>query len=141
MLTGDRLKSICITLVVLLLLQPVIACGQIQENEYRMQAKAQAKKDVEIQSQQWWMTGAFISSLTLNAIGGLAVMATSQVVTTNPPAYRLAGKHPEYVDAYTTEYRKEISKKRLISTAIGCAVGTAINSLIVGLVTSVSDYF
>ena len=141
MLTEDRLKSICITFVVLLLLQPVIAYGQIQENDYRKQARAQAKIDVEIQSQQWWMTGAFISSLAFNAIGGLSVIATSQVITKNPPMYRLAGKHPEYVDAYTTEYRKEINKKRLISTSIGCAVGTVINSLIIALVTSISDIF
>ena len=141
MLTGNYLKSICITLVALFLFQPVIAYGQIQENDYRMQAKAQAKVDIEIQGQEWWMTGAFISSLTFNAIGGLAVIATSQVMTKNPPAYRLVGKSPEYVDAYTTEYRKEIKKKRLISTSIGCAVGTVINSLIVALVASISDYF
>ena len=141
MLTGNRLKSICITLVGLLLLQSVIAYGQIWENDYRMQAKAQVKIDVEIRSQQWWMTGAFISSLAFNAIGGVAVIATSQVMTQNPPAYRLVGKHPEYVDAYTTEYRKAIKRKRLILTSIGCVVGTTINSLIVALVASISDYF
>ena len=54
------------------------------------------------------------------------ITATSQVIPAEPPTYRLMGKPPDYVNAYSNAYKKEVKQKRLIHTSTGCIAGSAV---------------
>ena len=88
------------------------------------QAIAEAKMDV--QEPYGWLTGSFLASAGCGCLAGDVVAIASQVVLPAPPVNRLIGKTPAYVDAYTSTFKREVKKKRLIHTSAGCISGTAL---------------
>ena len=87
-------------------------------------AIAEAKMDV--QEPYGWLTGSFLASAGCGCLAGDVVAIASQVVLPAPPVNRLIGKTPAYVDAYTSTFKREVKKKRLIHTSAGCISGTAL---------------
>ena len=59
---------------------------------------------------------------------GIYALAPTVVAMTHspaPPAERLLGKSPEWVNAYTKAYQKSVKRHRTDATITGCFVGTA----------------
>ena len=59
------------------------------------------------------------------AIYGLSPTAVALIHSPAPPADRLLGKSPDWVDAYTKAYKKNMRVYRAASSAVGCITGTA----------------
>lgn len=65
----------------------------------------------------------------LSAIYGAYVLAPTAIAIIHaptPPADRLLGKSPDWVNAYTKAYKKNMRRCRTESTAVGCIVGGAV---------------
>ena len=56
----------------------------------------------------------------------LAPTAIAILHAATPPADRLLGKSPDWVNAYTKAYQKNMRRYRAESTAAGCVVGGAV---------------
>lgn len=99
-------------------------------------AVADAKKDVNT-STYWWL-GCFLGScvvmpcllvaglseepVLIAAAAAAAGISAAYFYQPDPPASRLIGKSPEYVEAYTRSYKSQRGKTQALSTARGCSV-------------------
>ena len=130
-----KFKVVSILVLLLFTSTPYLTVAQADNDA--TQAVIDAKMDVSISA--GWFAGTFLISVALGCLGGSALIATSQVVSIEPPAHRFIGKSPEYVSAYTLTYKKEAKQKRLIHTSAGCVGGSAIAALI-GYYTYLATY-
>ena len=66
-----------------------------------------------------------LDACILSLLGAGAILPTGYVVLHTPilPADRLLGKSPNYVDAYTRYYRKQVKSERILLSASGCLSG------------------
>ena len=65
-------------------------------------------------------------ALTYGAIGCVLPLVTvfyNEFAPVKPPAYRLLGKSPLYVENYTTVYKRQIRDTRRKASLIGTAAG------------------
>ena len=65
-------------------------------------------------------------SCVLYGIGGLLTIGAALTHAPEPPAQRLLGKSPDWVNAYTEAYQKSIKRYNAIATFEGCVAGTFI---------------
>ena len=65
-------------------------------------------------------------SCVLYGIGGLLTIGAALTHAPEPPAQRLLGKSPDWVNAYTEAYQKSIKRYNAIATFEGCVAGTVI---------------
>ena len=80
-----------------------------QQNSELHEAVIAAQRDAKAQVNQigWWIQGCIL-------IGFLTYHAPQ------PPAARLVGKSPEYVDAYTQTYKQKVENLRMSAVVPGC---------------------
>ena len=70
--------------------------------------------------------GAYIGA----AIGCLTLPLSIALTPINPPPERLLGKPPEYISAYTREYKRETQQRRITSAGSGALIGAGLGCLI-----------
>jgi len=98
----------------LVLLPTVLAAQDVGED--MADACSEAKQDAETHvSKVGWLA---IGCLTMPIGVGIAL-----IVRPNPPAERLVGKSPEYVEAYTRCYASAGKGIQLTWSTLGCASG------------------
>lgn len=124
-----KFKLLSLVIALLIFSMPCVTFSDTYFSMYSMypdveQAIAEAKMD--IQEPYGWLAGSFLASAGCSCLAGGVVVITSQVVPPAPPVNRLIGKTPAYVNAYTSTFKKEVKKKRLIHTSAGCISGTAL---------------
>ena len=66
----------------------------------------------------------FLSGIVLGALLPTAYAIFRSPV---PPAERLLGKSPDYVNTYIATYKKQVKEQRILLSATGCVVGTTIS--------------
>ena len=79
----------------------------------------------------WFNESCLVNTLDANPAGwsiiyGAYLLTPTAVALSNsptPPADRLLGKSPEWVDAYTKAYQKGMRRYRAESSAAGCFIG------------------
>ena len=76
--------------------------------------------------------------LAMGGMYALSPTAAALIHSPIPPADRLLGKSPQWVDAYTKAYQKNMRKARAASSAVGCVVGTATLASILYMVFSIN---
>lgn len=139
----SKSSLLALLMVVLLLSSPLATLAQ--QNSAEIQAKQDAKSDV---NKFAWFTAGFIgcasgwtmialmdrrgyivSDSTLDqSLRCLTVtipflpMVSAIFVSSTPPTERLLGKSPEYVNVYVDSYAKEVKRQRIILSVGGCGV-------------------
>lgn len=105
-------------------------------------AEADAIQDAnaDVNKPLWIGLGGLLAGISLIhnygcvlSVGGLA---GTYFYRPNPPAERLIGKSPEYVNVYSEAYKNEIAKLHTLWSAAGCVGGGAVIAgfAVVGLV-------
>ena len=56
-----------------------------------------------------------------------------------PPAEKFLGKSSDYINAYTTAYKRRIKRQRIALSTMGCIVGTCVGMLSLRLVPETYD--
>lgn len=64
----------------------------------------------------------------LSVIGAGTLLPTWYAIfhSPTPPADQLLGKSLDYVNAYTTAYRRKVQREQIVLSATGCLVGTGV---------------
>ena len=70
----------------------------------------------------------------LYGIGALLPIGEVLIHAPKPPAQRLLGKSPEWVNAYTKAYQASMKKRNMDATLIGCLTGTAVSAPVLYLI-------
>ena len=99
-----------------------------QQNTERVEAIIAAEQDAKASVNQgnWWVYGSCL-------IGVIAADKTPQ-----PPAARLVGKSPEYVEAYTQAYEKKVQNLQRSAATPGCLT-TVFSAGILAMILSSLD--
>lgn len=135
-------RSLLLTLlmVVLLFSSPLVTLAQ------QISAEDQAKQDAEndVNKSAWFTAGCIgcAAGWTIIILGDetedplprlLAGLGTIVPVlpivyaasaSPDPPAERLLGKSPEYLNVYVDSYVKEAKRQQVIFSAVGCGAGS-----------------
>jgi hypothetical protein len=72
--------------------------------------------------------GPALSLCCLSSIGAGMLLPTGYAIFSSPmsPAERFLGKSPDYVDTYTTTYKRHVKEQRIVLSATGCLVSTCL---------------
>ncbi len=119
-----------ITALLLSLLMLAIPCllNAQSSTEIIKQARIDASKDIS--GCAWIALGFFFN---LFAVGAAYILGS------NPPASRLMGKSPEYVQVYILAYRRQARSRRVTNSLIGCAAVIAVEAVVILIATRGSD--
>ena len=111
------MKILSIVLVISLVLAQVAGSqpSAVGEGE-GSQAMLDAHKDVQSEDMRMWIA----SGCCLGVWG----IAFAYFATPIPPAHRLIGKSPEYVQVYTLTYQRKMQQERVKASAGGCVFST-----------------
>ena len=145
------MKKIAVLVVGILFFASVDATGNALEIK---EAEIAAKNDAKVIHWKWFNTGYFIihatpivlllagwlleefrlydtfydidphCCLAIYGIYALSPTAVALIHSPVPPADRLLGKSPVWVDAYTKAYKKHMRRYRAESSTVGCFAGT-----------------
>ena len=98
-----------------------------QQNSERVEAIIAAEQDAKatVNQDQWWAYGCFL-------IGVIAADKTPQ-----PPAARLVGKSPEYVEAYTQAYEEKVRNLQRSAATPGCLTTVFSAGILVIILSSI----
>lgn len=107
-----------------------------QQNSLQAEAIAAAERDAQndINKGLWFLGGCF---------GGVIGVIIAYGIEPSPPATRLLGKSPEYVDFYTQAYVEKANKLQTNSALGGCCVTTLYMAIFYGYImegASSTDY-
>ena len=70
----------------------------------------------------------------LYGIGTLLPIGEALIRAPKPPAQRLLGKSPEWVNAYTKAYQASMKKRNMDATLMGCLTGAAVSAPVLYLI-------
>ena len=70
----------------------------------------------------------------LYGIGALLPFGEALIRAPKPPAQRLLGKSPEWVNAYTKAYQASMKKRNMDAALIGCLTGVAVSAPVLYLI-------
>ena len=70
----------------------------------------------------------------LYGIGALLPIGEALIRAPKPPAQRLLGKSPEWVNAYTKAYQASMKKRNMDATLMGCLTGAAVSAPVLYLI-------
>ena len=70
----------------------------------------------------------------LYGIGALLPFGEALIRAPKPPAQRLLGKSPEWVNAYTKAYQASMKKRNMDATWMGCLTGAAVSAPVLYLI-------
>lgn len=115
-------RVIALFLAVLMATIPCLLNAQ-KATETIEQARKDAARDI---NGCLWMGMGFL--FLYFAVGA------AYVIVPNPPAQRLMGKSPEYVQVYTLAYRRQARAQQVINSLAGCVGVTALAGI--ALITS-----
>ena len=123
---------------------PLMTEAKVEENA----AKRDAEKDAARVNELRWFAAGFFGGAApflslwvlpfdegnydvtyacwLSLLGTGVLLPTGYAVfdSPSPPADRFLGKSSDYVDAYTTAYRRQVKRQRIKLSATGCIIGT-----------------
>ena len=79
--------------------------------------------------------------LSFFGAGVLLPIGYAALHSPTPPAEQFLGKSADYVNAYTTVYRRRVKEQRVKLSAIGCMIGTSIGTSILyyGIVSDIAS--
>ena len=133
MKTDTILHVLAFFIAVLMFSTPFTTLAQESAEQADMgTAEADAIQDAnaDVNKPLWVGLGGLLAGLTLIhdygcvlSVGGLA---GTHFYRPNPPAERLIGKSPEYVNVYSEAYKNEIAKLHTLWSAAGCVGGGVI---------------
>ena len=112
-----KLKSlslICCFLIAAMILAaaPHLAFGSTRDLA-ELQAREDARADAKVM--QYGLVGCALP---------LIVVLYNEIAPVSPPAHRLLGKSPMYVEWYTKAYKQQIRSSRRIAALAGTVIGT-----------------
>ena len=104
---GNIFHTLVFVMVVLVFSMSVAALAQ--QNSELLEAVIAAEQDAkaDVDQSSWWFRGCILI--------GVGAYEAPQ-----PPAARLVGKSPEYVEAYTQAYKQKVENLRLSAAVPGC---------------------
>ena len=109
---------------------------EVETSGEAQQATRDATADVDTYDTISWGVGSALASTCCPVGGGLVVIVIAGAKEPVPPARRLLGKTPVYINQYTATYIKRMKEERIKSTTIGCLVGSGVGMLVAGQVAA-----
>ncbi len=93
-----------------------------------MDAESDAKATTD---KFWWFSGTCMGTTFLTCLFcGLPSMAIASIYEPPPPASRLIGKSPEYVEVYQKTYKEKVRSHQMTRATLGCIVGSVLSAAI-----------
>lgn len=96
------------------------------------QAVTDAQSDAKSAAEKWWWFGGTCvgTSVLTPFFCGLPSMGIAYIYKPPPPASRLIGKSPEYVELYQKTYKKEVRSIQTARATWGCIVGSILSAIL-----------
>ena len=130
------MKVLCVLIVIVLIFSmPLLSMA---ETSVDIITRAEADADKDVSELLWFAggvglycfgvsTGSLIPKVGYTAspvvwIAGIGYIYRSQKT---PPAHRLMGKSPEFIEIYTSAYKERARYLRARAVTLGCATGAA----------------
>ena len=91
-----------------------------------------AESDAKSAAEKWWWFGGTCvgTSVLTPFFCGLPSMGIAYIYKPPPPASRLIGKSPEYVEIYQKTYKKEVRSIQTARATWGCIVGSILSAIL-----------
>ncbi len=137
---GSSFRVFTFFMVILIFSMPFVSLAQQnsgQTEAIAAEAAAEADANKDVNKPLWFGAGCLLSGLSFAPLPGCYSLFLPPLGLTgtyfyqpDPPASRLIGKSPEYVDVYTQTYKSQRGNIQVLWASRGCISGCVVSGTV-----------